>query len=315
MGSEAIYKLKVDRPKASHSRDESRSSTTEPYPDEEELRLEVWDEEDAQKKLPKMVLSASGKAVRDTRNALKRTTKMLYRSLQKELPTLFERSDEDDTDEETDDTLTIPVGVARRAAQKSELRFLPGWSMDVPLKDGTHVLIRPLMPEDRDRLEEGFSRLSSESRYQRFMTSMDTLPDAYLKYLTEIDHVHHFAIAAAIEDPARFDLRGLGVARFIELPDVEDEAELAITIVDEAQGIGLGVIMMDILIQAAKERDFKALRAEVLPTNAGMQKLAKRFGGERIELRDGLATWRIPIPSANTTQTHLGQSEHEPALA
>lgn len=299
MESEAIYKLNLDGP---------------PRPgafadDDEAFDFDAWDEDDESRKLRNIVRTASGKAARDTRRALKRTTKLLYRSLQKELPALFDRVDDEEVcDEPLDisggidgldldalDADGIPPAVARRGARRDSLTYLPGWSTEVPLKDGTHVLLRPLMPEDRERVVEGFKRLSSESRYQRFMTSMETLPEAYLRYLTEIDHVHHFAVAAAVEDPARFDLRGLGVARFIELPNIEDEAELAITITDEAQGLGLGVILMDILVKAAAERGFVALRAEVLPANAGMQKLAKKFGGERIEFHDGMVTWRIPI--------------------
>lgn len=317
MGSEAIYKLNVEPPQRAGSYPVLPPEHDAPLPDDDEaLNLEAWDDDDENRKLRNIVRTASGKAVRDTRRALKRTTKLLYRSLQKEIPALFERND-DEGDEQLDieggidgldlDALNaegIPPAVARRSARRDSLTYLPGWSTEVPLKDGTRVLLRPLLPEDRERLEEGFNRLSSESRYQRFMTSMETLPDAYLRYLTEIDHVHHFAVAAAIEDRARFDLRGLGVARFIELPNIEDEAELAITITDEAQGIGLGVILMDILVKAAAERGFVALRAEVLPANAGMQKLAKKFGGERIEFHDGMVTWRIPITPTTPEQTH-----------
>lgn len=303
MGSEAVYLLKSERPK----KDLSVSATSDvqasaPFETDDDVRTDIWDEEEQNRRLPQM-LSASGKAVRDTRRALKRTTAMLYRSLQKELPGLFELLDRESPEHDAYDASLpelVPEALARRAARGTPLEYLPGWSMDVPLNDGTHVLIRPLLPEDKQRLEEGFSRLSPESRYMRFMTAMETLPDAYVRYLTEIDHVHHFAIAAAIEDPARFDMRGLGVARFIELPNIEDEAELAITILDEAQGQGLGMIMMDVLLRAAAERGFVALRAEVLPSNTGMQKLARRFGGSRIELQDGMATWRIPVPKYET---------------
>lgn len=250
--------------------------------------------------IPRMMMSASGKAVRDARRALKRTTTLLYRSLQRELPQFFESTDET-RDDAHDDDLTEALDAATnaslraRAASEASLHYMHGWREDVTLHDGTVVTLRTLQPGDRDRLQEGFARLSPESRYQRFMTAMDTLPDAYVTYLTDIDHVHHFAVVAEIDDPARLGTRGLGIARFIELPDVENEAELAITILDEAQNIGLGLLLMDILVRAASERGFHALRAEVLPTNSGMQKLAARMGGKRVALEDGLATWRIPI--------------------
>lgn len=309
MRSEAIYHLNPERPKKPRVRTGEHEAVHAPFEADDDVRVDFSDEADSAARLPKLMISASGKAVRDTRRALKRTTAMLYRSLQKELPTLFERLERDQSEhEEKEADEAIPTAIARRAAREGALEYLPGWSETVPLNDGTIVTLQPLLPEDKARLEEGFARLSAESRYQRFMTAMETLPDAYVRYLTEIDHVHHFAVTASIEDPARFDVRGLGVARFIELPDIEDEAELAITILDEAQGQGLGYILMDVLLRAASERDFIALRAEVLPSNTGMQKLARRFGGERIELHDGMATWRIPVPTPDFLAS--GQPTH-----
>lgn len=270
-------------------------------PLDEEIDASRWDKESRRGSLQRTVISASGKAMRDTRRAVQRTTKLLYRSLQREIPSFFDAEDAYGNDE-FDDILDAPHNYAleRRAAfLKRPLTYVPGWSASAPLPGGREVTFRPLIATDREQLVEGFERLSSESRYQRFMTAMETLPEAYVRYLTEIDQVHHFAVVAYTWDPARFEEHGLGVARFIELPDVEDEAELAITITDEAQGLGLGIAFMKILIAAAAERGFLALRAEVLPGNIGMQKLAQRFQGERIAADDGVVTWRVPVVSDN----------------
>lgn len=271
-------------------------------PLDEEIDASRWDNEPSRRDaLQRTVVSASGKAIRDTSRAVRRTTKLLYRSLQRSLPAIF------DTDYSPDDPrydgLPLPernLGLENRGSRFQDLRLAGDWTMKRTLDDGPEVTFRPLQPADREYLLEGFMRLSPESRYQRFMTAMDTLPDAYLGYLTEIDQVHHFAVVAYTPDPARMGERGLGVARFIELPDVENEAELAITIADEAQGIGLGVVFMNILIAAAAERGFTALRAEVLPDNAGMQRLTARFGGERIAVEEGVVTWRVPVPPSDT---------------
>lgn len=248
------------------------------------------------------MLSASGKAVLRTHKALVRKTARLYHRVQRDL-----------TAEALSTTLklrvfeTSPRAMAQKVEQRDSetdgLTYVPGWSAKAVLPDGTGFILRPLLEEDRDQLEEGFERLSHESRYQRFMTSMETLPEHYLNYLTNIDYRDHFAVAAAIEDPVRFELQGLGIARFIVLEDRPEEAELAITVADEAQGRGLGVILMDVLLRAAEERGLRALRAEVLPQNQGMQGLAKRFGGEKVASGDGLVTWRIPVPDAGDFET------------
>jgi hypothetical protein len=43
------------------------------------------------------------------------------------------------------------------------------------LRDGSRVAIRPIEPDDREMLAEGFGRLSPESRYRRFFTPMPAL--------------------------------------------------------------------------------------------------------------------------------------------
>src|SRR5690625_4126764 len=132
------------------------------------------------------MLSASGKAVLRTHKALVRKTARLYHRVQRDL-----------TAEALSTTLKLRVFEAspRAMAQKVEQRdsetdgltYVPGWSAKAVLPDGTGFILRPLLEEDRDQLEEGFERLSHESRYQRFMTSMETLPEHYLSSLTNID--------------------------------------------------------------------------------------------------------------------------------
>lgn len=251
------------------------------------------------------VLSASGKAVLRTHKALVRKTTRLYHRVQRDLSTealsfvlknrAFDPAGSSMSNESAPHTPT-----------NDDLTYVPGWSAKAALPDGTGFILRPLLEEDRDRLEEGFERLSHESRYQRFMTSMEKLPEHYLQYLTDLDYRDHFAVVAGIEDPVRFDLQGLGIARFITLESTPKEAELAITIADEAQGRGLGKILMDVLLRAASERGLCALRAEVLPDNKGMRMLAQRFGGEKVAAQEGLITWRIPVPAADA----LGEASY-----
>ena len=44
--------------------------------------------------------------------------------------------------------------------------FIESHTTTVPLRDGTHMRIRPIIPEDKDRLIEGFERMSSESKFR-----------------------------------------------------------------------------------------------------------------------------------------------------
>src|SRR5699024_7718543 len=111
-----------------------------------------------------------------------------------------------------DAALTATSSMAKDSTTfEDDLRYIPGWSKQTTLSDGLAVTLRPLLPEDREGLKEGFERLSDESRYQRFMSPMDELPERYLEYLTNIDYRNHFAVVAGVEDPVRFELDGLGI--------------------------------------------------------------------------------------------------------
>ena len=103
------------------------------------------------------------------------------------------------------------------------LRFDRSYREELTLADGQRVSIRLLQPTDKLRLRQGMARMSSESRYMRFMTSRGDLNEAELRTLTELDGVDHFAIGAvAIHADGTED--GMAVARFVE-PDMFSEYE------------------------------------------------------------------------------------------
>src|ERR687896_201320 len=95
--------------------------------------------------------------------------------------------------------------------------FLARHTLIHELPSGIRIKIRPIIPEDKQRLVDGFERLSPESRYRRFMSGISRLTKQQLIYLTELDYVDHFAVAAfAIDDPGQ---PGIGVARYVRVID------------------------------------------------------------------------------------------------
>ncbi|HWB74947.1 MAG TPA: hypothetical protein VG755_08320, partial [Nannocystaceae bacterium] len=99
------------------------------------------------------------------------------------------------------------------------MRFDAEWSEDIELGDGTRVRLRPLRPDDKSKIVEGFTRLSPESQYLRFFTSKPRLTDSELRYLTEIDGIDHFAIGCGLIAADGSEGDGVAVARFVRLPD------------------------------------------------------------------------------------------------
>jgi GNAT superfamily N-acetyltransferase len=111
----------------------------------------------------------------------------------------------------------------------------------VVLRDGVRVTLRPVAPDDRQRLVESFAGLSEESRYRRFFAAKTGLTESELDYLVDVDHCDHEAIVAI--DRSNDAL--LGVARYVRWPDDPEVAEVAVTVADDWQGRGLGRALLD----------------------------------------------------------------------
>lgn len=169
---------------------------------------------------------------------------------------------------------------------------------EIRLADGTPVTLRPIQPDDKEPLLRAFARLSPASRYQRFHSYKETLSDDDLRYLTEVDGNDHFALVAVTPShDMRQDL-GIGVARFVRDAIEPDLAEAAITIVDDQQGKGLGKILLRRLVDAARARNIRRFRAEVLTENAPMVHLLRASGAQVVQTDGATLLLEVPVAPA-----------------
>ncbi len=190
-------------------------------------------------------------------------------------------------------------GRLRGVSEAPPRHFAADYLERVTLSDGTRVVLRLIVPEDKQLLDAGFQGWSAESRYARFLTPKSTLTADELRYLTEIDQEHHFALGALTEETGA----GLGIARFIRLPELHETAEAAIAVADDAQGRGLGKLLFLRLCAAAAERGLERFRCEVLGSNTGMAALIKTISPERtIEVGSGVMSIEMALPNVTPTE-------------
>ena len=173
------------------------------------------------------------------------------------------------------------------------------------LLDGTRVLVRPIRPDDKPLLREGFERLSDESRLRRFMAPISELDDDQLSYLTEVDYVNHFAWVAALADRPDF---GIGVGRYIRLKDDPEVAEVAITVVDAYQGKGLGTLLLGMLAATARVAGVRKFRAYVLEDNLPMRTLLSQLGVETRHDAPGVLVMDAEVDPARLPDSPAGQA-------
>jgi RimJ/RimL family protein N-acetyltransferase len=169
------------------------------------------------------------------------------------------------------------------------------------LPDGGVIHVRPIEPEDKGLLRAGFERLSPESRYRRFLHSVKRLTEADLAYFTEVDHHDHEALVAV--DPHGTEL--VGVARYVRL-DEPDTAEVAIAVLDDWQGRGVGTLLMHELTNRARAAGVRRFAATCLADNATVIDLLRRLGETRVDHPEpGLAQLAIDLPDTPTPDTAL----------
>lgn len=168
-----------------------------------------------------------------------------------------------------------------------------GQELHVVLLDGTRMLVRPIRPDDRERIAAGFELLSPRSRYLRFHGHVDHLSDEQLRYLTEVDQRDHAAWVALDEDRPQHP--GMGVARYVRERAEPNVAEVAVTVVDEYQGRGVGTVLLGVLGRAARDQGLDTFRTYVLADNEMMTGFLDDLGVRSAPVSDGVRQVDVPI--------------------
>ncbi|HEX8745322.1 MAG TPA: GNAT family N-acetyltransferase [Thermoleophilaceae bacterium] len=147
----------------------------------------------------------------------------------------------------------------------------------IELRDGTTIAARPIEPGDKALLRDAFERLSDESRRRRFMGPADELTEEDLIYLTEVDHRRHEAIVGL--HPGTGEI--LGVARWFRRPGQREVAELAVAVVDDWQGRGLGSGLVEAINARARAEGIERYHAIVSTDNLQVIEALERHGAVR----------------------------------
>jgi hypothetical protein len=114
--------------------------------------------------------------------------------------------------------------MAERGVEKPDPAPMPAssWASDVVLADGGTVHLRPIGPDDADRLVEFHSGLSPETTYFRFFAPHPRLSESEVHRFTHVDHRDRVAFVAELAG------RIVGVGRFDRIPG-SGTAEVALS--------------------------------------------------------------------------------------
>lgn len=177
-----------------------------------------------------------------------------------------------------------PADVSGQSADVS------GRAADVLLSDGTTVHLRPIRPDDAERIVALHSRFSERTRYLRYFSAYPRIPQRDLDRFVNVDH--HDREAFVIEHAGEL----IAVGRYDRLGPGSHHAEVAFVVEDAHQGRGIGSVLIEHLVAAAEEAGITEFEADVLPINRAMLRvfMAAGFRIER-EFADGVVHLWFPI--------------------
>jgi GNAT superfamily N-acetyltransferase len=168
----------------------------------------------------------------------------------------------------------------------------------VTLADGGQILVRPLLPSDRNELAQRYLELSPEARRLRFFNAPDHLSSRLLDYLIDVEGPDRCALVAqAVDDDGG---PGVGLARYVRSQDDPSLAEAAVTVLDAYQSRGIASALLRRLADDARAHGISTFTASVMWENRQLLDGLRAFGAEVVPGEPGVAEVRIALPEPDT---------------
>lgn len=140
------------------------------------------------------------------------------------------------------------------------------------LRDGSTVVIRPLVSGDEAAITAWFEGLGPETRYARFLAGVNRLNDRTRSELARVDHRDREALTAVAADGAV-----IGIARYARLPE-PGTAEVAVAVADCWRGRGIASLLLRRITARARAEGICCLTALCLRSNTAILRLLSRLG-------------------------------------
>jgi acetyl coenzyme A synthetase (ADP forming)-like protein len=180
-------------------------------------------------------------------------------------------------------------------------------AVDVILRDGETLRLRPPTRDDVDEMLEFFRALSRRSLYLRFH-GFPTLGPELVEQLVDPDWFERGALLGTFVDGGRE--RVVAIASYVRLRDPA-LAEAAFAVADEYQRRGIGTRLVEQLAERAGGHGIERIVAEVLAENRGMLGVFEALGFEiSRELSGGEVEIVFPIASTERYEARVDERDH-----
>jgi acetyltransferase len=143
---------------------------------------------------------------------------------------------------------------------------------------GQALLLRPIRPEDGQRLMAFYATASPADMRLRFFMARREVPHSELARYSQIDYDREMTFIALVPQ-ASGEPAMVAEVRAVCDPD-NLQADFAIQVASAWQGKGLGRVLLDKLVRYLRERGTVEVVGQCLTENAGMAALARQAGFE-----------------------------------
>jgi len=179
--------------------------------------------------------------------------------------------------------------------------------IDVILRDGGTLRLRPPAASDEGALLAFFSGLSDESRFLRFH-GFRPIDESLVVPALEPDWAERGAYAAWLDVGG--EERIVALATYARLTD-SDAAEMAFAVADSEQGRGIGTRLLEQLAATARHHGISRFVASVLASNVGALAVFADAGFELIrDAESGEVELRFPIAPTSRYETRVEARDH-----
>ncbi len=166
------------------------------------------------------------------------------------------------------------------------LPYPSDFEQEWPMRGGGKYTVRAIHPDDAEMLQDFVRRMSPESRYFRFVSTMRELSLKMLARFTLIDYDREMALVAVhcervreADGSMRDVERVIAVSRYVTNPDSES-CEFSLAVSDEFNGQGIGSRMMLSIMEFARRKGLERIEGLVLTNNEPMLKLMRSLDFE-----------------------------------
>jgi acetyltransferase len=167
--------------------------------------------------------------------------------------------------------------VPKPAIRPYPSQYVSQWT----LKNGNEVTLRPIRPEDEPRMAEFHQTLSDRTVYLRYFSLFRLESRIAHERLLRIcfgGYEREMVLVAAYRNPQTGKSNIVGVGRLNKLRGHRNEAEVAVLVSDAYQNQGLGLELLQRVIQVARDEKLSRVSQEMLRDNLAMRAISKKLG-------------------------------------